>query len=120
VRIGDSLRTLPRLDLMWYRPPKAFAFLPQANWGLEAAGTVTLPEDTYSIRTISDDAVRVWVDGALVIDAWTPHESQVHYAALAPGEHGLRVEYRQVDGWVELRVDIIRGSSRSPGSPGPH
>src|SRR6201988_1193453 len=120
VRIGDSLRTLPRLDLMWCRPPKAFAFLPQGNWGLEAAGSVTLPEGTYSIRTISDDAVRVWVDGALVIDAWTPHESQVHYAPLTPGEHGLRVEYRQVDGWVELRVDIIRGSSRSQGSPGPH
>jgi parallel beta-helix repeat protein len=122
VRIGDSLRTLPRLDLMWYRPPKAFAFLPQGNWGLEAAGTLTLPEGggTYSLRTISDDAVRVWVDGALVIDAWTPHESQVHYAPLTPGEHGLRVEYRQVDGWVELRVDIIRGSSRSQGSPGPH
>ena len=120
VRIGDSLRTLPRLDLMWYRPPKAFAFLPQGNWGLEAAGTVSLPEGQYSIRTISDDAVRVWVDGALVIDAWTPHESLVHYAPLTPGEHGLRVEYRQVDGWVELRVDIIRGSSRSQGSPGPH
>ena len=120
VRIGDSLRTLPRLDLMWYRPPKAFAFLPQGDWGLEAAGTVSLPEDTYSIRTISDDAVRVWVDGALVIDAWTPHESQVHYAPLTPGEHGLRVEYRQVDGWVELRVEIIRGSARSQGSPGPH
>lgn len=120
VRMGDSLRTLPRLDLMWYRPPRPFAFLPQGNWELEAAGTVTLPEGTYSLRTISDDAVRVWVDGELVIDAWTPHESQVHYAPLTPGEHGLRVEYRQVDGWVELRVDIIRGSSRSPGSPGPH
>ena len=120
VRIGDSLRTLSRLDLMWYRPPKAFAFLPQGNWGLEAAGTLTLPEGTYSLRTISDDAVRVWVDGALVIDAWTPHESQVHYAPLTSGEHGLRVEFRQVDGWVELRVDVIRGSSRSQGSPGPH
>jgi parallel beta-helix repeat protein len=121
VRIADSLRTLPRLDFMWYRPPKAFAFLPPGNWGLEAAGTVTLPEGgTYSLRTISDDAVRVWVDGTLVIDAWTPHESRVDYAPLTPGEHGLRVEYRQVDGWVELRVDIIRGSSRSPGSPGPH
>ena len=81
---------------------------------------MTLPAGTYSVRTISDDAVCVWIDGALAIDAWTPHESQVDYAPITTGEHKLRVEYRQVDGWVELRLDIIRGSSRSLGSPGPH
>lgn len=111
VRFADSVQTRPRLDLMRYGPN---------NWSLEASGSVTLPDGSYSIRTISDDAIRVWVDGTLVIDAWTPHESQVDYAPLGPGRHALRVEYRQVDGWVELRLDIIRGSDRSPGSPGPH
>jgi parallel beta-helix repeat protein len=113
-------RGQPRLDFMWYRPPAAFSALPQDHWSLRATGTVTLPAGTYSLRTISDDAVRVWVDSALVIDDWTPHESQVDYAPLAAGKHNLRVEYKQVDGWVELRVDIIRGSQRSVGSPGPH
>jgi nitrous oxidase accessory protein NosD len=117
---GATPRVLSRLDMMWYRPPAAYAFLPQRNWSLSATGTVNLEPGTYSIRTISDDAVRVWVDSALVIDAWTPHESQVNYAPLTAGEHKLRVEYRQVDGWVELRLDIIRGSTRNPGSPGPH
>ncbi len=117
---GATPRGLPRLDMMWYRPPPAYAFLPQSNWSLTATGTVNLEPGTYSIRTISDDAVRVWLDSALVIDAWTPHESQVDYAPITAGEHKLRVEYRQVDGWVELRLDIIRGSARSPGSPGPH
>ena len=105
---------------MWYRPPVSYVFLPQSNWSLQATGTWNLDPGTYSVRTISDDAVRVWVDGALVIDAWTPHESQVDHASLPAGKHDLRVEYRQVDGWVELRVDIIRGSARSAGSPGPH
>ena len=114
------LRTVPRLDFMWYRPPATYAFLPQSNWSLTATGTVSLEPGTYSLRTISDDAVRVWIDGTLAIDAWTPHESQVDYATLPPGKHDLRVEYRQVDGWVELRVDIIRGSKQSAGSPGPH
>lgn len=114
------LHALRRLDFMWYRPPPAFAFLPQNNWSLQATGTVTLPAGTYSLRTISDDAVRVWVDGVLAIDDWTPHESEVDYAPLSPGTHQLRVEYRQVDGWVELRVEVIRGSVRSTGSPGPH
>ena len=106
-------RRLPRLDLMWYRPPGAFSTLPQAHWSLEATGTVDLPTGTYSLRTISDDAVRVWVDGKMVIDAWTPHESQVDYASLAAGTHDLRVEYVQVDGWVELRVEVLKGQGPS-------
>src|SRR5207237_8900554 len=68
------LRAVARLDFMWYRPPAAYAFLPQSNWSLQATGTVTLPAGTYSLRTISDDAVRVWIDGTLAIDDWTPHE----------------------------------------------
>jgi len=113
-------RHLPRLDLMWYRPSRAFSTLPQAHWSLQATGTVDLAPGTYSLRTISDDAVRVWVDGNMVIDAWTPHESRVDYAPLAAGRHELRVEYLQVDGWVELRVEIVRGSDRESGSAGPH
>jgi len=62
----------------------------------------------------------VWVDGALVIDHWTPHESMVDTAPLTGGRHELRVAYYQVDGWTELRVDIVRGVERSTGSPGPH
>ncbi len=122
-RLGDSLADVPptpRLDYEWYRPPRGFRGLPQSKWSLRGTGSVTLPSGTYSLRTISDDAVRVWVDSVLVIDNWTPHESEVDYAPLSPGTHNLRVEYRQVDGWVELRVDIIRGSERSSGSPGPH
>lgn len=117
---GPSVRGQPKLDFMWYRPPKQFAFLPNNHWGIVARGTVTLKPGTYSVRTISDDAVRVWLDDTVVIDNWAPHESAVDYAPLSGGKHDLRVEYRQVDGWVELRVDIIRGSNRSTGSPGPH
>ena len=107
-----------RLDYMWYRP--TVAGLPLAHWSLDATGTVTLAPGTYTLRTISDDAVRVWVDGLLVIDHWTPHESMVDAAPLTGGRHELRVAYYQVDGWTELRVDIVRGVVRSTGSPGPH
>ena len=111
---------MPRgsLDYEWYRP--TVAGLPQAHWSLDATGTVTLAPGTYTLRTISDDAVRVWVDGLLVIDHWTPHESMVDAAPLSGGRHELRVAYYQVDGWTELRLDIVRGIERSAGSPGPH
>ena len=111
-------RREPRLDHMWYRP--LIRELPQAKWALEATATVDLPRGAYILRTISDDAIQIWVDGRLVIDHWTPHESLVDAVAIAPGRHDLRVRYLQVEGWVELRVEIVRGRIRSQGSPGPH
>ena len=87
---------------------------------MEAMGTVTLPPGSYTLRAISDDAARVWVDGVLTIDDWAPHESVVDHAPLGGGRHELRVRYYQVDGWVELRLDIVRGVERSLGTAGPH
>lgn len=103
-------KDLPRLDMMWYRPPRSLVGFPAEHWKLEATGTVTLapPPGGYTLRTISDDAIRVWVDDVLVIDNWTPHESAVDSAPLAGGRHQLRVEYYQKDGWVELRLDVLR------------
>jgi hypothetical protein len=64
--------------------------------------------------------VRVWIDGTLAIDNWTPHESAVDNAPLSGGRHVIRVVHYQVDGWTELRVDFVRGTQRSRGSAGPH
>jgi nitrous oxidase accessory protein NosD len=110
---------VPRLDVQGFGPP--VRGLPAERVALEATGTVTLPAGEYTLRTISDDAVRVWVDGRLVVDAWAPHESAVSYAALDGGTHQLRVQYVQLGGWHELRLDVLRGAPRrSEGSPGPH
>ena len=112
-------RRVPRLDFVWYRPP--VNGIPQERWALEATGGVDLPAGKYTIQTISDDAIRVWVDGALLIDHWQPHESAVDVAPLGSGKHELRVQYMQVDGWAELRLEILRGPPPSSrGSPGPH
>ncbi len=107
-----------RLDYEWYRP--AIKELPRERFALEASAAVSLPVGEYTLRTISDDGIRVWVDGRLIIDHWAPHESMLDHAALAGGPHQLRVQYYQVDGWTELRVEILKGTSRSSGSPGPH
>ncbi len=107
-----------RLDYMWYRP--TIAQLPQSKWALEATSSVTVPAGVHTLRTISDDAVRVWVDGALVIDNWVPHESAVDAVPIAAGKHDIRVQYVQVEGWTELRLEILKGAQRASGSPGPH
>jgi parallel beta-helix repeat protein len=106
-----------RLDYEGYR---ALPNLPRENFALEATGSVDLGPGEYTLRTLSDDGVRVWVDGALVIDDWKPHETALDFAALGGGHHDLRVQYYQGDGWYDLKLDIVRGHDRSPGSPGAH
>ena len=111
-------RQASRFDYTWYRP--TIQGVPAERFAILATGTVMLDSGTYTLRTISDDGVRVWVDGRLAIDSWAPHESRVDFAALGAGRHAIRVEYYQLQGWTELRVDIVRGAQRSEGSPGPH
>jgi parallel beta-helix repeat protein len=108
---------IPRLDYEGYR---ALSNLPRENFALEATGSVDLAPGEYTLRTLSDDGIRVWIDGALVIDDWKPHETSLDFAPLAGGHHDIRVQYFQGDGWYELRLDIVRGHDRSAGSPAPH
>ena len=79
-------------------PPDRFAFV--------AEGTVTLPRGAYTLQLISDDGARVWVDDRLVLDAWAPHESRVDEVAISGGTRRLKVEYYEVSGWAEIRLDI--------------
>jgi parallel beta-helix repeat protein len=111
-------RALPRLDFQWYRP--TIMDVPRERWALQATSEMDLRPGTYTLRTISDDAVRVWVDDSLVIDHWEPHGSALAFASLEGGRHVLRVQYYQNRGWTELRLEILRGVTRSQGSPGPH
>jgi len=96
---ADS-KALPRVDFFSYRP---------GHWSLQATGAVTLAPGAYTLRAISNNAMRLYLDDKLVIDASSPHESKVDYAEMPAGQHAVRVEYNQKDGWIELRVEIIRG-----------
>jgi hypothetical protein len=51
--------------------------------------------ETYTFITTSDDGVRLWVDGTLVVDAWTDHSKRDDSGqiALTAGAHDLRMEF---------------------------
>ncbi len=107
---GTPVATLDtnRLDLTWYGPPQKA--IPQADVLTGATATMTLAAGTYVLRTIADDAVKVYVDDRLILADWVPGEShvkEVPFTATA-GTHRLRVEHLQKDGWYELRVDVAR------------
>ena len=76
------------------------------RFALVAEGTLGLPPGDYTLQVISDDGARVWADGKLVLDAWAPHESRVDRVDLPGGTRKLRVEYYEVGGWAEIRLDV--------------
>ena len=112
-------RTESRLD--YFTARALFPSLPRTRVALDATSTLSLPAGAHTLRTLSDDGVRVWVDDVLVIDDWIPHETRPAYATIRGGRHNVRVQYVQVDGWTELRLDVLRGvPPHAMGSPGPH
>jgi hypothetical protein len=104
----DPIKT-QSLDRLDYLSSRAISDgLPNDHVALVAEGSIELPKGDFVLRTISDDGVRVWVDGKLLIDRWDIHESLVDEAPIAGGRHKLRVEYFERTGWAELRVEIVR------------
>jgi hypothetical protein len=81
---------------------------PNNHVAIVAEGDAVMPPGRFTLRTISDDGVRVWVDGTLAIDNWAPHESVVDTAPISGGRRRLRVEYYERTGFAELRVEIVK------------
>jgi hypothetical protein len=82
--------------------------LPRDRFALIADGSVSLPVGDYSLDVISDDGIKVWIDGKLVIDKWSVHESELDQVKLAGGAHRIRVQYFEQTGWAELQVRFRR------------
>ena len=61
---------------------------------------------TYRVTATSDDGVRVWVDGVLVIDCWGIHPvtTTVRDVMLYAGNHTWMVEYFQAEGESVVQV----------------
>jgi hypothetical protein len=65
-------------------------------------GTVTAPvAGAYTFDTVSDDGVRLWVNGALLIDNWTSHAATEDFGtlSLSAGQKAMvRLDYQQRNG----------------------
>jgi parallel beta-helix repeat protein len=99
--------TVPALDFTWGHGAPAEQ-VPPDYFGTVAETTLELPEGTWRIRTVSDDGIRVWVDGSEVISNWTQHVPTEDSATipLAPGPHTFRVEHFEIDGYATLQLTM--------------
>ncbi|HEX2973661.1 MAG TPA: right-handed parallel beta-helix repeat-containing protein [Tepidisphaeraceae bacterium] len=89
--------------------------VPADHFAAVAEGNVTLPAGDYALEVTSDDGVRVYVDGKRVIDNWSWHVPTLDKAELQlSGQHRIRVEYFEIDGYATLKLDLKRLRSGPP------
>ena len=100
-------RTSERLDYTWAMGPPADG-VPADRFATRAETKMRLPAGRYEIRTVSDDGVRVLIDGRTVQEDWTWHgpKENLSTVALKGGEHVIVVEHFEIDGYAVLRFDL--------------
>ncbi len=75
-----------------------------------ARTTLSVPAGKYRLATVSDDGVRVKVDGRKVLENWTWHPPTNDEAELMleAGEHEIVIEHFEIDGFAQLDFSIER------------
>jgi len=83
------------------------AGVPVTHFAMVATTKVKMEPGKYAFSSLSDDGIRVFVDGKEVISRWNHHGAEADEATLDLDEkvHEIRVEYCQEDGGAVLRFD---------------
>ncbi len=91
------------VDFLWaYDPPDVS--LPPDGFSVRWSGQVQAQfSETYTFHTFSDDGVRLWVNGQLLIDNWT-----IHGTAEDTGSVAL-----QAGGWYDIRLEYFEGGGEA-------
>jgi alpha-L-fucosidase len=82
--------------------------IPADNFSARWTGTIQpRSTETYTLTTLSDDTVRVWLDGKLIIDNATPHNAALNTATVnLQGGHRypIRIDYSERTGEAYLKL----------------
>lgn len=78
--------------------------LPADGFSARWTRSIYFPAGTYRFHAFSDDGVRVWLNGDLIIDEWHPAPGLTYVAerTLAAGTHSIRIEYYEEAGWARM------------------
>ena len=90
--------------------------LPDDYFSARWTGTISVEAGNYLFATTTDDGVRLWVDGNLVIDQWVPRPATYDEAelTLTDGDHEVVMEYFEMTGQASARLtykntDLVDG-----------
>lgn len=79
------------------------------HFGLVAETDVVVADSgRYRLTVVSDDGVRVAVDGRVVLQDWTWHAARTETVELHldAGPHAIELEYFQIEGAAALRIEL--------------
>jgi glucose/arabinose dehydrogenase len=95
------------IDFQWNTGSPDLATMPTTHWSARWTRTLTFSEGVYSFATFSDDGVRVYVDGQLIIDHWVDQVAGwTANKEMTAGQHTVVVEYYQDLGGAEMHLTI--------------
>jgi hypothetical protein len=104
--MGDPVmvRDDKAIDFDWSTSAPATA-VPADGFSVRWTRSASFAAGTYRFSARSDDGVRVWLDGELVIDQWRDAANTTFTAerTLNAGDHTVRVEYYENGGTATVR-----------------
>ncbi len=83
------------------------AKLPADHFGLVASTPMLLQPGCWQLRTVSDDGIRLKLDGKVVIDRWNwhaPTQDTYQFTLDAEKQVQVELEYFELDGHAEVSV----------------
>ena len=79
--------------------------VPEDNFSARWTQPIYFPGGGYRFTVYSDDGVRLWVDGKLLLDAWEPMRGYRHTTAwLSEGVHDVKMEYFEGTGTARVHL----------------
>jgi hypothetical protein len=92
------------IDFTWANAP--FTGMPREHWSARWTRSLSVAPGYYRFTTITDDGVRLWVDGNLLIDQWVPNDSTSFFGDvyLAAGPHNVQMEFFNLTGEARARL----------------
>jgi PKD repeat protein len=113
-------RQEPQIDYDWGNGSPD-PTIPADNFSVRWTKTTELTAGTYQFTTTSDDGIRVFVDGAPVINQWVPQPPTTHTGviALTEGPHQITVEYFEETGGAVASVGYTQIDNLPPPPPPP-
>jgi hypothetical protein len=108
-------RTDPTVNFTWPNDTAPVAGLPADNWSVKWTGQVQAQySQAYTFTTVSDDGVRLYVNGQLVINDWTYHGATTDNSApiqlVAGQKYSIEMDYFEGGGAATAQ---LRWSSAS-------
>ena len=97
------------IDFDWGDGSPAAGTINNDNFSIRWTGKIEAPATgNYTFTTISDDGIRLWVNGSLIIDNWTGHAPTINNSqsvALTAGQkYDIRMEYYEGPGGAAIRL----------------